>query len=186
MRIYLFSLNYFRSTLQGKGGRFSTGPVSFFLLFFIIICSSFFFCLNFLFSSLCLSLFSFSFQIMSKRKKRKHMGEILGWWERDFGCVDGWFWCDIFVVKNTRSTEKRYRTVVVRSRIKEIITLLNCLINNRTAIVLRITHFLLLFSLPYSSSTLSGSWILSVTWAYTASVMIGISGYKPWMAFQTE
>ena len=61
MRIYLFSLNYFRSTLQGKGGRFCTGPVSFFLLFFIIICSSFFFCLNFLFSSLCLSLFSFSF-----------------------------------------------------------------------------------------------------------------------------
>ena len=55
------------------------------------------------------------------------------------------------------STEKRYRTVVVRSRIKEIITLLNCLINNRTAIVLRITHFLLLFSLSYSSSTSSGS-----------------------------
>lgn len=28
------------------------------------------------------SLFSFSFQIiMSKRKKRKHMGEILGWWK---------------------------------------------------------------------------------------------------------
>ena len=44
------------------------------------------------------SLFSFSFQ-MSKRKKRKHMGEILGWWERDFGCV----WTDDFGATSSSS-----------------------------------------------------------------------------------
>ena len=56
--MYLFVLSKLFSVDASRqgGGRFCTGPVSF-LLFFIIICSSFFFCLNFLFSSLCLSLF---------------------------------------------------------------------------------------------------------------------------------